>query len=116
MKNEKITKVPESTEERKQGIENPWGFVKVLLIVVAVAAVLSIPFFLHQYLPIELEGTVVAVEGESVVVSAEDNFGYWVRRTYVDKFENNTERELAIGDKIMVRYKNDEPIEIIEVY
>lgn len=114
MKNEKIIQVPESMEERKQGIETPWEFCKILLIVVAVAAVLSIPFFLHQYLPIELKGTVIAVEGESVIVSSEDGSGYWMR-TYVDKFENNTERDLAVGDKVMVRYKNQEPIEIIEV-
>ena len=88
-----------------------WELIKICLIVFGLISILSIPRLLHQHLPIELQGKVVSVDGQSIVVATENDFGY-MTKTYIDTFESTT-RDYAVGDDITVQYKNDKPIAII---
>ena len=107
-----VIKMVKSTKPIKEwDITSNWEFIKICLIVFGLIGILSVPRLLHQHLPIELQGKVISVDGQSIVVATENDFGY-MTKTYIDTFESTT-RDYAVGDDITVQYKNDKPIAII---
>ena len=97
--------------EKRFDAESRKDLFKMVFMYVAVLFVIAVPALIHQYTPQKLEGTVVNVDGNQVVVSTENNFGY-THKTYTDVFENTTDNDYSIGDKIKVYYLDDEPVKI----